>query len=334
MFSAPPVFRSRCPSWRIYGFGVSSTTALPPAVAEELLRPVLPAASVGETVARSGGELSTIFEIRFVGAAEPVVIKIYDDPWRWKQEKEIYVYQLLQQHGVGPVPAVLHHGDADSALGRCYTVMTMLRGQPLSAVSAALDRASLREIYRQIGGCMAAVHQIPQGAYGYLTTRVLDPEPTNTAYMTRQFHHKLREYAGHGGDAALATAIEATVARQADLLGACRHAVLCHNDFHEGNVLVAEDGRGWRVSGFIDVENAIAADPLMDLAKTDYYCVHDEQDKREALCDGYGTLPADWSERVRLYRLYHALELWDWFASIGNTAPLEAIADDIRRTTA
>ncbi|WP_234468644.1 phosphotransferase family protein [Streptomyces sp. MBT62] len=302
-------------------------------MAEELLRPVLPAASVGEIVLRTGGELSTIFEIRFVGAAEPVVIKIYDDQWRWKQEKEIYVYQLLQQHAVGPVPAVLHPGDADNALGRCYTVMTMLRGQPLSAVSHALDRTSLREIYRQLGGCMAAVHQIPQGAYGYLTTRVLDPEPTNTAYMTRQFHRKLREYAEHGGDLALVTAIEAKVARQAVLLGACRHAVLCHNDFHEGNVLVAEDGAGWQVSGFIDVENAIAADPLMDVAKTDYYSVRDDRDKREALCDGYGALPADWSERVGLYCLYHALELWDWFASIGNTTPLEVITDDIRRMT-
>ncbi|MER6134245.1 phosphotransferase [Streptomyces sp. NPDC001815] len=109
---------------------------------------------------------------------EPVVIKIYDDQWRWKQEKEIYVYQLLEQHAVGPVPAVLHRGDTDNALERCYTVMTMLRGRPLSAVSHGLDRASLREIYRQIGGCMAAVHQIPQDSYGYLTTQVLDPEPT------------------------------------------------------------------------------------------------------------------------------------------------------------
>ena len=27
--------------------------------------------------------------------------------------------------------------------------------------------------------------------------------------------------------------------------------------------------------------------------------------------------------------LYHALELWDWFASIGQAAPLARIADDI-----
>jgi hypothetical protein len=33
---------------------------------------------------------------------------------------------------------------------------------------------------------------------------------------------------------------------------------------------------------------------------------------------------------LALYRLYHALELWLWFASIGNTRPLPAIAHDIR----
>ena len=28
--------------------------------------------------------------------------------------------------------------------------------------------------------------------------------------------------------------------------------------------------------------------------------------------------------------LYHALELWDWFTSIGTPKPLSGIADDIR----
>lgn len=52
------------------------------------------------------------------------------------------------------------------------------------------------------------------------------------------------------------------------LFAACGCAVLCHNDLHEGNVLV--DGVG-AVTGFIDVENMIAADPLIDLAKTLQY---------------------------------------------------------------
>ena len=27
----------------------------------------------------------------------------------------------------------------------------------------------------------------------------------------------------------------------------------------------------------------------------------------------------EWAARLAIYRLYHALELWDWFASIGRT---------------
>jgi hypothetical protein len=40
---------------------------------------------------------------------------------------------------------------------------------------------------------------------------------------------------------------------------------------------------------------------------------------------------ADWPDRLSLYQLYHALELWDWFAAIGDTAPLLSIVEDIRR---
>ena len=88
---------------------------------------------------------------------------------------------------------------------------------------------------------------------------------------------------------------------------------------------------GWQITGVIDVENAIAADPLIDLAKTDYYALGRGEPERTALLDGYGPLPADAAERLRLYRLYHALELWDWFGSTGTVGPLGAIAEDLAR---
>jgi hygromycin-B 7''-O-kinase len=107
--------------------------------------------------------------------------------------------------------------------------------------------------------------------------------------------------------------------------------VLCHNDLHEGNLLA--DGTG-AVTGFVDVENAIAADPLVDLAKTVQYDRDASPLERAALLEGYGPLPADGPARIELYRLYHALELWDWFASIGTTAPLPRFADDLRALAA
>jgi aminoglycoside phosphotransferase (APT) family kinase protein len=182
-------------------------------------------------------------------------------------------------------------------------------------------------VYRQIGELLAAIHEITQPEFGYLTTTLLDPAPHNTAYMTAQFRTKLAEFAERGGDPEIHRLASDRVAERSGLFGLCAGATLCHNDLHEGNVLVDTD---WQLTGFVDVENAIAADPLMDLAKTVQYELTRSPVKFAGLLAGYGPLPADGLARIRLYRLYHALELWDWFAEIGNTGPLEGIASDIR----
>ncbi len=307
------------------------------------MRGLLPDAAVTEVIPCTGGQLSTVLEVRRAAPHEPVIVKFYDDRWRWKQQKEAYVYELLRRHGVGPVPAVLHTQEAvtpdavtpDETTRNAVTVLSMMPGQPLSAVVGGLDTATVRALYRELGACLAAVHRIPQDAYGYITTRIVDAAPSNSAFMLGRFAARLREFGELGGDAELLAAAEAKVAEQGGLLADCPHAVLCHNDFHEGNVLVERDTeRGWRVTGFVDVENATAADPLLDLAKTEYYSVRGDAKKWRALIEGYGPLPPGWSGRLDLYRLYHALELWDWFASTGRTDRLPGIAADIRAMTA
>lgn len=304
-----------------------------PAAAGALLREILPGHRVDRVVPRTGGQLSSVYEVRLDDAAPAVIVKVYAEAWRWKQAKEAHVYGLLRQHGVGPVPELLYADDASAHVhGRACTVMTLLAGQPLSAVSSSLGPAELHHVYQQMGESLARLHRIDQEAFGYLTTEILDPRPSNTAYMNGQFDKKLREFAGLGGDEALRAAIERYVSEHEGLFAACDRAALCHNDFHEGNILVARDGHGdWRVTGFIDVENAIAADPLMDLAKTDSYSVRGNPAKLAGLLDGYGYRGDALAERLALYRLYHALELWDWFASLGQPGALDSLARDMRR---
>ncbi|MEV6554180.1 aminoglycoside phosphotransferase family protein [Nocardia sp. NPDC051756] len=299
--------------------------------ATAMLGSVWPDVVVTDVRIRTGGQLSSVYEVRCAEPAEPVIVKVYADQWRWKQAKEVFVYRLLRAHGIGPVPEILRVEQDIDAFGGAFTVMTVLPGRPLSEVSADLDEVQIARVYREMGETLAAIHRIVQPAYGYLTTRILDPEPDNTAYMTRQFAKKLAEFEELGGDPALYAGIHAYVANRIELFGRCEGPVLCHNDFHEGNVLVERNADNWTMTGFIDVENALAGDPLLDLAKADYYSVHGDPVKRAALAEGYGRLPADWSARSTLYRLYHALELWDWFASIGDKAPLPGIAEDIRR---
>ncbi|MGW7682395.1 phosphotransferase family protein [Kribbella sp. NPDC054772] len=181
-------------------------------------------------------------------------------------------------------------------------------------------------MYTQLGELLQRVHRIAQPAYGYLTDQILDPLPDNDQYMRRQFAKKLAEFEQLGGDAKLHAKLTTHVRDHAHLFADDTAAVLCHNDFHEGNILV--DTGTWRVTGFIDVENAIAADPLIDLAKTIQYSAHDDAGKLAGLTDGYGAVPAD---RMDIYRLYHSLELWDWFQSIGETTYLDSIAQDMVR---
>jgi aminoglycoside phosphotransferase (APT) family kinase protein len=77
------------------------------------------------------------------------------------------------------------------------------------------------------------------------------------------------EFDARGGDAVLRRMVEEHVETHSDLLTQVRTPVLCHDDYHEGNVLVAvEDGK-WHVTGIVGMENAVSADPLLDIAKTD-----------------------------------------------------------------
>jgi hygromycin-B 7''-O-kinase len=278
-----------------------------------VLRPLWPDVSVTAVVPRTGGQLSSIFELR--AADRAVIVKVYDEKWRWKQAKEAHVHRLLAADGVAPVPTILRVEPDTSVIGRAFTVMTRLPGTPLS--ETPVD--DLADVYRQLGRLLAGIHTIPQPAFGYVTTHVLDPVPDNTTYMGRQFAKKLREFLELQGDPHLHDLIQSYVAARSDLFSRCAVPVLCHNDVHEGNILV-EDGK---ITGLIDVENALAGDPWLDVAKADYYS---RRGQLPALLDGYGAAP---DGRLRLYIVYHALELWDWFASIGQSQHLDGIAADI-----
>jgi aminoglycoside phosphotransferase (APT) family kinase protein len=290
---------------------------LRPETAQAIADSVQPGYTVTDIVARSGGEVSTVYELRGAGSARPLIVKVYAPRWRPKLVKEVYVYRLLARHGIRHIPRVLHAAPFGvPALPYGYTVMTRLDGRPLSEVGDDLSGAQLAGVYRQMGQLLAAVHRIAQEQWGYLTTRLVDVKPTNTAYMTEQFDRRLAAFGELGGDPALARAIGRQVARRAGLFAACHRPVLCHNDFHDGNVLVS----GGTVTGFVDVEGAVAADPMFDFARTDYYALRHETAKRDAFLSGYGQPPGDWAERVTIYHLHHALEQWNWAASNGRPA--------------
>jgi aminoglycoside phosphotransferase (APT) family kinase protein len=304
------------------------------AIAQTIMRRHRPSCVVEGLELLHGGNISTVYEIRCAKPDQPVILKIYPDTFHWKMEKEVYVYQLLGRAAALPIPSILWSDNSKELLPQNYVVMTTLKGQLLSKVASSLLALELRDIYFEMGALLARVHGITLDAFGYITTHITAPHPTNDAYMRSQFQKKLVEFNARGGDAVLRRTVEEYVETHGDLLTQVRTPVLCHDDYHEGNVLVAVEESKWRVTGIVDVENAVSADPLLDIAKTDYYAIQANEAKREGFLAGYGQLPINWRERVQLYQLYHALELWDWFAAIGNNAALVRLTDDIRRFAA
>ena len=289
-----------------------------------------------ETVTRlDGGANSAVFDVRTSGG-RAFAVKVYSDLLHWKIEKEVFVYGLLRGHALAaPVPVVLAADDSKTLLTQNVLVMTKLEGEHVLSLVDRLDDSELADINRQIGAFLRSLHEVRFGQFGYVgTDGIVGPHDTNAAYMRFQFDKKLHEFVELGGDDDLRREVERHVAVHEELLADCPRASYCHNDCHYGNVLVLPDGGGWRMSGMLDFENVLAGDPLLDLAKAHCYAARRNETLLAALVEGYGDLRSNWREALDLYVLYHWLELWDWFASLGQTEALDGLADEMRSLTA
>ncbi|MCP2336264.1 phosphotransferase family protein [Actinomadura rupiterrae] len=290
---------------------------------EDLVQAVHPGAAIREVLTRTGGEIAPVVEVVCTNPDVRLIVKTYPSDQRWKLAKERHVYGLLPEDV--PAPRVLHASREKGAL-----VLTCLPGQPLSEISASLPPDELHDLYTQMGRILASIHRRRMDAFGYIVDGVYEPVPTNTEYMTSHFTRHLRTFRDRSNDPDLVQRIQKYVDQRTDLWRLCDTPVLCHNDFHEGNVLVDKTPDGWHVTGIIDMENAVAADPLLDLAKTDSYAPAHSRPHLDGLRNAYGDQPPTWPEAFPLYRLHHALELWGWFATNNNKPPLESLANDMR----
>jgi ribosomal protein S18 acetylase RimI-like enzyme/aminoglycoside phosphotransferase (APT) family kinase protein len=289
-----------------------------------------------KSIARlDGGANSAVFEVRTTGG-DTMIVKVYSDLFHWKMEKEVFVYRLLEGHTLtAPVPVILAADDSKTLLRQNVLVMTKLDGEHVLSLLDRLDDTELAHLNKQIGAFLRSLHEISFDQFGYVgTDAIVGPHDTNLAYMSFQFEKKLREFTDLGGDDDLRQAIAGYVAEREDLLADCPRASYCHNDCHYGNVLALPSGNGLRMSGMLDFENVLAGDPLLDLAKAHCYSSRRSEPLLAALIEGYGRVRPNWRQALDLYVLYHRLELWDWFALLGQSEALDDLADEMRTLTA
>lgn len=284
---------------------------------------------IGELLA---GEISAVFEIEVANGSPALVLKVYPEPMHWKMQKEVSVARRLEGLPI-PVPQILLADDSRSLLGLNFVVMNRFAGHDVRHWEPSLDKDETFDIYRQMGEALRVIHGVTMESFGYLVANgVVPPFATNRDYMLSQFERKLSGFAELSGRPALAEQLDAYLKRSAGLLDGCKRPVLCHYDYHSGNLLADRRGGKLALTGIIDLENAIAGDPLMDLAKTIAYSVRDDETKRAGLLAGYGPVDRpDWRETLRLYQFYGAIELWAWWTQIGDAARAEGIVAELER---
>jgi aminoglycoside phosphotransferase (APT) family kinase protein len=303
------------------------------AIAQAIVDQAVSAPPVAAISRIHGGEMAAVYEIAFADANQPaLVLKIYPEDFQWKMQKEITVLDLIGDRLCVPVPRILLADDSKRLLELNFTVMTRLDGTKLGlgGMEDSLSPAERRSAHIEIGRLLREFHRIPMNAFGYIgAKRIVTPHPTSRLYLSYQFQNKLKEFVERGGDASLAAKVANHVAAHDELLDGCEHAVLCHNDLHAGNLLAIRSDGGVRLTGVVDFENALAGDPLMDLAKAAFYL---KPDDRHALLEGYGELNRErGAQTLAFYHLLFVLELWCWMARIDNRLALENLALDLER---
>lgn len=188
--------------------------------------------------------------------------------------------------------------------------MTWLPGV---TVRSLIGQHDIDTVYRQMGELLKRLHAIPMSAYGYIVgDGLLRPWRTNAEYMPAAFEQAFRQFRERGADADLTHRLEQQAQPRFGLLQHSGGAVFCHDDFQQGNVLVARDDAGkLYLTGLLDFGNARAGDALFDLAKTLFCCAHEDPRSREPLLAGYGELNhPDPAEVLWLYTLYHRVVMW------------------------
>lgn len=189
------------------------------------------------------------------------------------------VTERLQEHGV-PVATVLGVADGNSSFPHAMSVTRWIAGSTLSERDG--DEPHVTTALRSLGAFLSRVHQVPADGYGGLTDAD-SLEGSGTTWQGFLEHSLERHLSRLVTERVLEPSeAEAVFAAIRALAYECSSPSLLHGDPGGGNILVDEGGQ---VQTLLDWEDALAGDPLFDIAA----CAAFHPERRwSALFDGYG----------------------------------------------
>lgn len=283
---------------------------------------------------RLHGGSTEVYRLNLAGDAAPLVLKLYRDDPEWAPAKEAMVAGWYSGAIDLPTPRWLTVDESRKLVPLRYAVMTWLPGEPLRRW---MPEPGIDDAYRQMGALIRRTHDIPMYTYGYLLADgVSTPFSDNLSFMQHSFERVDQAFREQGGDESLARRLAALADAEMHHAAHSAGPVLCHDDFHQGNVLAVRDAAGdLQLSGLIDFCNARCADPLFDLAKALFCSAHEDPRSAEPLRQGYGPIDhPDPEGALALYTLFHRMSMWAFLSRMGNTEGLDDLIGDLKAMVA
>lgn len=172
---------------------------------------------------------------------------------------EVAAMELARRQGLPYVPQVQYSDFSCTVCDGTFFFMECMPGVSLNSCKEQLPADALADIHREIGRLQRRMAEIHGESFGLLA----DENRFDTLYelVVYLFRHVLGDAAKKSVDLGVsAEEILSMLEEDRHIFGQVRVSSFVHWDMWEGNILV-EDGR---VTGVIDWERAMWADPLMD----------------------------------------------------------------------
>lgn len=241
------------------------------------------------------------------------VLKVYGPAGGRRAATEVLALRLFGGVAQIPVPRVLLQDELAGGEPLFYVLMTRLPGVRWADRRAGLDVQQSLALHRGVGELLRRMHVLSQEGFGDLLHD--GPRwPNAWARVDARCDQLVGQHVHAGGPVELGRRVRRLVDEHRGALGSCVQPVLCHNDFIDGNVLVATMGEP-QLRGVVDLERASWDDPLADLARTKLHTRYHDTAAAEVLVEAYGVQSDDEHHRVTVHEVLHALDERTWIGS-------------------
>lgn len=256
------------------------------------------------------------------------VLKVYALIAAIQARTEHVALQRIRATTGVPVPDPIMHGVAGKD-ARPFLLMTYLPGHRWADLRHALDENDRFVLAADAAHRLRQLHEITGPRFGSL----LQPEfDTAWASIQHRSHRLTADYVDRGGNPDLASGVHRFITAHHREIDTCRSAVLCHNDFIDGNLLICRHGKT-RITGVIDLETASWNDPLCDLANTARHLRQHDPAAAMHLIDSYGATTPNDQARVAIYDALHTIHQRNWIAydrPLGWQQTIDALDQDLQ----